>query len=265
MTIVLQISDTHIAAHGRLVSDKLDTASAFESLVKRIIQIRSEIGKVDAIIASGDISDDGTANSYEIFKNIIEKLDIPTFVIPGNHDSRSRLRDAFSVDGYLPKVGKLNWHVPLADFHLIGLDSLVEGMPGGEVDTSTLAFLSDKFEALDSAPVLLALHHPPFKSGIKFMDEIGLQGVRHFHNVLKSYNGEVRLICGHIHNLMVMNVAGHVALSAPAPTSSFSYNLQDNALKGFMRIEDGFLLHRWSNGFQSVRISTHKGEGPFPF
>ena len=265
MTIVLQISDTHIAAHGRLVSNQLDTVSAFESLVERISQIRSEIGEVDAIIVSGDLSDDGTVNSYKLFKKIIKTLDIPTFVIPGNHDSRSRLRDAFSVDGYLPKVGKLNWHVPLVDFHLVGLDTLMEGMPGGELDTSTLAFLSNKFKMLDGAPVLLALHHPPFKSGIQFMDEIGLQGVRHFHKVLKGYDGEVRIICGHIHNLMVMNVAGHIALSTPAPSSSFAYNLQDDALKGFMKIEDGCLLHRWSNGFQSVRISTYKGEGPFPF
>lgn len=265
MTTVLQISDTHIAAHGELVSGRLDTVAAFESLVERISQIRSEIGKVDAIIVSGDLSDDGTADSYKLFKNILGKLDIPTFVIPGNHDIRCGLRDAFSADGYLPKVGKLNWHVPLVDFHMIGLDTLVEGMAGGELDISTLAFLSDKLKMLDGAPILLALHHPPFKSGILFMDEIGLQGVQQLQKILKLYDGEVRVICGHIHTMMVVNIVGHIAVSTPSPCSSFAYNLQEDAPVGFMEVEDGCLLHRWSNGFQSIRIPTNQGKGPFPF
>ena len=68
MTIILQISDTHIAAHGRLIPNQLNPVSEFKSLVERISQIRSEIGTVDAIISSGDLSDDKTVNSYKLLK-----------------------------------------------------------------------------------------------------------------------------------------------------------------------------------------------------
>ena len=47
---------------------QLDAVSEFKSLVERISQIRSEIGTLDVIISSGDLSDDKTVNSYKLLK-----------------------------------------------------------------------------------------------------------------------------------------------------------------------------------------------------
>ena len=126
MTAILQISDTHIVPEGALVSGRLDTADALARLVVRINGIRDQIGPVDALLVSGDLSDDGSAESYARFKTLIAPLDLPTYVIPGNHDAR----DAHA-DTLLPKcclqTGPLNWTRKIGDIHLIGLDTLVEG------------------------------------------------------------------------------------------------------------------------------------------
>ncbi|MGB1235629.1 MAG: phosphodiesterase [Planktomarina sp.] len=263
MTSILQITDTHIVPKGALVSGRLDTADALSRLVARIGNIRDQIGPIDALLVSGDLSDDGSADSYARFKTLIASLDLPTYVIPGNHDSREPMRTALPED--LPKSGPLNWSRRIGEIHLIGLDTLVEGQKHGTLSMNSLAFLRDALLKVDGAPVLLALHHPPFVCCIDFMDDIGLTNRQALRDVLAEYGGPLRIVCGHIHNMIVSDVAGHIAISAPSPNSTFAYDRRPDAPVGFMTQEDGCLLHRWDAGFQSIRIGPIAGSGPFPF
>lgn len=263
MTTILQISDTHIVPKGALVSGRLDTSDALARLIDRINGIRDQIGPIDALLVSGDLSDDGSAESYVQFKRLISALNLPTYVIPGNHDTRGPMRAAFSDE--LPKSGPLNWAHRIGAIDLIGLDTLVEGQKQGALSSDSLSFLQEALSRLDGAPVLLALHHPPFLCGIKFMDDIGLTNAQALHSVLADYRGVIRIVCGHIHNMMVSDVTGHIAISAPSPNSTFAYDRRSDAQVGFMTQEDGCLLHRWDAGFQSIRIGPMAGSGPFPF
>lgn len=68
MTTILQISDTHIVAEGALVSGRLETAHLLAKLVARITSIRGQIGPIDAVFVSDDLSDDGSTESYDRFK-----------------------------------------------------------------------------------------------------------------------------------------------------------------------------------------------------
>ncbi|AZV78915.1 phosphodiesterase [Parasedimentitalea marina] len=263
MTTILQISDTHIMKEGALVSRRLDTFDALSRLVGHIGDIRDQVGPIDAVLLSGDVSDDGSNDSYVRAKALLAPLDLPTYVIPGNHDARDPMRAAFA--DHLPHNGRLNWAHKVGDVYLIGLDTLVEGQGGGTLTPETLAFLSNALSEADGAAVLLALHHPPFASGIDFMDTIGLSNAHDLSDTVTGYNGELRIVCGHIHNLMVANIAGHTAMSAPSPSSTFPYDLRSNAPVGFMTLEGGCLLHRWNSGFRSVRIGPVSGAGPYPF
>ena len=184
-------------------------------------------------------------------------------VIAGNHDARDPMRTAFA--DVLPNAGPLNWARLIGDIHLIGLDTLVEGQGGGMLAPESLLFLQDALSKVENAPVLLALHHPPFSCGIGFMDEIGLTNRHALRDVLAGYAGPLRIVCGHIHNLIVSDVAGHIAISAPSPASTIAFDRRPIAPVGFMTQEDGCLLHRWDAGFQSIRIGPIAGSGPFPF
>lgn len=263
MTTILQLSDTHIVPDGALVSGRLDTADALARLVDRITGIRDQIGSIDALLVSGDLSDDGSAESYARFKMLIAPLELPTYVITGNHDARDPMRAAFA--NVLPVNGPLNWTRKIGDIHLIGLDTLVEGQGAGTLPADSLDFLQNALSQAGDAPVLLALHHPPFPCGIGFMDKIGLTNRAALCNILNGFDGPLRIVCGHIHNMIVSDVAGHIAISAPSPASTFAYDLRVDAPVGYMTQEDGCLLHRWDAGFQSIRIGPVAGSGPFPF
>jgi 3',5'-cyclic AMP phosphodiesterase CpdA len=113
--------------------------------------------------------------------------------------------------------------------------------------------------------VFLALHHPPFTCGIDFMDSIGLTNRTALRDILAGYSNSLRIVCGHIQNMIAGDLAGHIAISAPSPYSTFAYDRRIGAPVGFMVQEDGFLLHRWDGGFQSIRIGPEAGSGPFAF
>ena len=266
MKHILQISDTHIAKNGDLVSECLDSVSALRRLVLRISEVQLEVGPIDAILVSGDISDDGSAESYEIFKSLLKSLNLPLFVVPGNHDKRFEFRNAFSKLGYLPDTEKLNWHKSLGFVDLIGLDTLIEGQGGGELDETTLNFLESKLKSLSGKPIIVILHHPPFKSGIKFMDSIGLMtGSRRLTAILSSFSGNLIVVCGHIHRNISTLMGGHSVISSPSVCSSFLYNIHNEAPVGFLKQEGGMLLHQISDGFKSIRIEANRGAGPFAF
>jgi 3',5'-cyclic AMP phosphodiesterase CpdA len=263
MTAILQLTDTHIVPEGALVSGRLDTSDALTRLVGRITSIRDQIGPVDAVVVSGDLSDDGSAQSYTRFKSLVAPLNLPIHVIPGNHDARAAMRDAFAEQ--LPKNGPLNWDRKIDDIHLIGLDTLVEGHGSGTLSQESLSFLETALRDANTAPVLLALHHPPFRCGIGFMDKIGLTNPQALRKIVTRYPGTLRMVCGHIHNMMVTDVAGHIAISGPSPCSTFAYDRRADAPVGYMTQQDGCLLHRWDDGFQTIRIGPVPGSGPFPF
>lgn len=265
MTNILQISDTHITTANRLVSERLATDDLLEHLVRRLSSARAQWGTLDAIVATGDISDDGSEESYARFKSIIAPLNLPVFVIPGNHDAREPLRQAFRKDGYLPDSGPLNWHQKIGDVHVIGLDTLVEGKGLGRLLPESLHFLETTLSNLEHQPVLVTLHHPPFKCGIAFMDAIGLENMADFEHIIHAAQADIRIACGHIHNMMVASVGGRVALTSPAPCSNFEFDIRKDAPVGFYDRDDGCLLHCWNHGFQSIRIGPTSGDGPYPF
>ena len=265
MTTLLQLSDTHIVAEGELVSGRLDTNAPLERLIQRLQEVREQVGTVDAVLVTGDLSEDGSPESYDEFKRLLAPLDFPLYVIPGNHDARAPLRAAFAADGYLSEDGKLNWHRQIGDLHVIGLDTLVEGQGVGVLDDATLGFLDRTLKTIGGAPTMVALHHPPFKTGIVFMDAIGLQSTAAFGDVLRQHQGEILVVCGHLHCMIVSNIGGFPAISAPSPCSSFAFDTRKSARIGFHEQGDGCLIHRWAGTFQTVRIGPVGCAGPFPF
>lgn len=265
MTTLLQISDTHILPDGEMVSGRLDASAQLARLIDRLQHVKAQVGGIDAVLVTGDLSEDGSPASYERFKQLLAPLELPLYVIPGNHDARAPLRSAFAEAGYLSDHGKLNWHQKIGDVHVIGLDTLNEGEGAGELDPPTLHFLQTTLASIGREPTLVALHHPPFSSGIAFMDEIGLKSTPALAEVLGQHEGEIRVICGHVHSMIVSSVGPCIAISAPSPCSNFAFDTRSDAPVGFFDQGDGCLLHRWANGFQTIRIGPESGAGPFPF
>lgn len=265
MSRILQITDPHLAVPPRLVSNKLNTFKLLEEAIDRILTDWDQIGPVDALIVTGDISDKGDFESYQAFRTQIERLPVPYYLIPGNHDLRDPMRRCFSDIACMADSEKINWIQDLDDLRIVGLDTVIPQSSAGALDEVTLDFLASALSETPEKPTLIAMHHPPFTSGIRFMDDIGLKGIEQLDKVLKSAKNDVRIICGHLHGTVIGSVGNRVAIACAATCSSFDPDYRDGAPVGFTTRPGGYMIHDWTNGFRSTSVPLTSGTGPHPF
>lgn len=75
---ILHLSDTHISSYSRFISEK------FLKAVKQINRL-----KVDYLIHTGDVTEEGTKEDYELVKKLLSKIEKDVIYIIGNHDARN--------------------------------------------------------------------------------------------------------------------------------------------------------------------------------
>ena len=265
MTRIIQISDPHIVPNGQLAYGEVDTAVALASCVETIDRLLSEIGSVDLVIVTGDITDFGTKEEYQRFREIMGHLSLPYRVIPGNHDNIENMRACFSDQPWMSSEGPINWTFKFNDMILIALDSSIADCAHGNLSENTLSFLSDTLELQNGLPALVAIHHPPVMIGIEKMDTQNLRESAKLHSILSSYSGEKRLICGHVHRNIVASFGSFICQIAPGVSHAVSMDLRPGAPNCFTKEPGGFLLHEVRSGFVTHHIPTGKFAGPFLF
>ena len=223
-------------APPRFVSGWLDTARLLESAVDRILADLPGLAPVDVALVTGNVSDDGSPESYAIARRQLDRLGLPLLVLPGNHDRRDPLRRAFADTVAMPETGPIDWAVEIGDLRIIGLDTLVEGRSGGTLADGTLARLSTALRGAAGRPVLVAMHHPPVLTGIGFMDRIGLDRRSEILSAMSAADGPARIVAGHVHVPLTGALGATVVCTAPSVCSGFPLDLE---ARGPARVHDG--------------------------
>jgi 3',5'-cyclic AMP phosphodiesterase CpdA len=184
--VVAQLSDIHVMAAGELLDGMVDTNANARAAVA-IVNALSPT----AVIVTGDVTEHGRPAEYEQARGILDGLAAPYYVIPGNHDRREAFEPAFDLasTSYTADVGALR---------LIALDSLVEGEDYGRLGAAQLAWLAARLAESDR-PTIVMVHHPPFDTGVWWMDTARLADGEALAVVLAGHPNIVRLICGHVH------------------------------------------------------------------
>ncbi len=262
--LLVQMSDLHVLAPGRQLSGIVDTGRL---LAEAVAAVRALDPQPDAILLSGDLVDTGQAEEYQHLRQLLAPLNLPVYVIPGNHDAIANLRDAFADHPYLPAHGRLNWVVEDFPVRLIGLDSSVAGHSDGCLGDETLRWLDDTLAAAPDRPTLVALHHPPFPTGIRHMDRIGLQDANALRAVISRHPQVERLLSGHVHRAVQTRFAGTLASACPSTAHQIEFNLNDQHRGGFIMEPPAFQVHAWTAaaGLVSHLVPVGHFSGPHRF
>jgi len=109
---------------------------------------------IDAVLISGDLADHGRAAEYEQFFAELPRS-TPSLLTPGNHDLAEPLLARLSTAGRSPSLDNL---LDLADVRLIGLDSHIDHVDGGELAKETIADADHQISTAEGR-VILAMHH----------------------------------------------------------------------------------------------------------
>ncbi|HEY3597343.1 MAG TPA: phosphodiesterase, partial [Paraburkholderia sp.] len=196
--LLAQISDLHIKQPGALAYRRVDTAAYFARCVGALNALQP---RPDAVIVTGDLVDQGDPEQYAHLKSLLAPLSIPYYLLVGNHDDRAALRATFPERQELFDGGEfVQYAVDIGPLRVLALDSLVPGASGGQLCDVRLAWLAAQLDAAQDRPVIVALHHPPFVSGIGHMDRVRLEplAARRLEALIARYPNVERVICGHI-------------------------------------------------------------------
>lgn len=188
--LLVQLTDSHLFGNpgGKLLG--MDTADSLQRVVDLVL---SEQKQVDLILATGDLSQDGSLASYERFRTLSERIQAPVRWCPGNHDELDAMCEASRDTDLMRPV------LDIGAWRVIMLDTLVPGSVYGMLRAEQLALLD---RALSEAPDrhhLICLHHHPVAIGSQWMDKIGLRNRDELFAVVDRHPGVKALLWGHIH------------------------------------------------------------------
>ncbi|XAH24908.1 phosphodiesterase [Xylophilus sp. GW821-FHT01B05] len=264
-TFLVQLTDLHIREPGRLAYRRVDTAAYLRQTVAAVRRLAQ---RPHAVVITGDLTDFGRPAEYAYLRELLAPLDMPIYLMPGNHDDRAELRRAFPEHAYLGSGPFVQYAVDIAGLRLIALDSVTPGHGYGSLCAERLQWLSDALEASAGRPVVVALHHPPFDTLIGHMDEQGLlQGARELEALIARHPQVERVIAGHLHRAIEVRFGATIACTSPAPAHSVFLDMAADAPSQWVMEPASFriLALAPSGKLISHLVSSTEVEGPYPF
>jgi Icc protein len=208
---VVQFSDCHLLAdiHGKHLG-----ANVYEHLARVLNDIK-QLPIIDAIIFTGDLSQDHSLASYQHFKVLVEHTNLPVAVsiVAGNHDDITLIKqqlntDAFSFETTL-QIG--SWQVNL-------VDSTTDS-PDGFINISQL---EKQLSATTADYQLLVHHHHSLDVGY-FIDRHGLINQQQYWQCCHQFPNLKAVLCGHVHQAIDLRSEQGIAMySCPATSVQFA-------------------------------------------
>lgn len=220
----VQISDTHIVEEGRLVYRAVDANNGLRKAVKRINDMSPS---PDFVVCTGDLTNRAREEQYKVFAEIVSGLTVPLFAVPGNHDTPTLMSTFLSDSWEDPKGGGKGYVRDQDGVRLVFLNSILAGEPHGCFDAERRDWLQAKLEEA-SGHVLVFLHHPPFETGIWWMDAMGLIGASDFEELVRSYPNIRGVFAGHIHRPIVRNLGSVPCWVAPSTSHQVALDIRDD-------------------------------------
>jgi len=265
--LLAQISDLHIKQPGALAYRRVDTAACLARTIERLNALAP---RPDAVLITGDLVDRGDAEEYRHLKTLHAKLEIPYWLLIGNHDGREALREVFPERAELSAGGDfVQYVVDLGPLRVIALDSMQPGQSAGTLCETRLDWLAQQLDAARGKPVIVALHHPPFDCGIGHMDAIRLDdtAARALEALIARHPNVERVLCGHVHRPMFVRFGGTIASAVPAPAHQVTLDLAPDAPSTFTLEPPAFALHRYdaASGVVTHHAYVDASDGPYPF
>jgi Icc protein len=151
------------------------------------------------------------------------------------------------------------------------LDTVREGADDPEFCDARATWLTAALADRD-APALIVMHHPPFASGVTWMDPAQADWSEPIGRAIEAAPQVIGIVCGHVHRSIHRTWCGVPASTAPATAHQVALNLTTGAPPELSLEASGFQLHRWDGhdlvtytasveGF-SKRFSSPLASGP---
>jgi len=219
---LVQITDCHIQAGAADRLKGMNTRASLDAICQSILADKDNL---DLLLATGDLSQDGSAASYAYLAQQLFKLRLPVFWLPGNHDDPGVMREQLD-SGQLSAAKQ----VLISNWLIVLLDSTIKGESAGKVSREQIDFLQTSLRAHPQHHALVCLHHQAMPAGSAWIDQLGLQQSHELHSVIKSQPNVRAVLWGHVHQQAHHYRDGIEWLSSPSTCVQFKPGSDEFAL-----------------------------------
>jgi len=250
--IIAQFSDLHITVTGRRNADGIDTAAG---LSRCILHLNALDIAPDLLVISGDLADEGLLPEYQRLRTMLAEVRIPWCLIPGNHDRRAPMRQAFAGHEGLGATGRMHYHRDIRGLRVILLDSVIEGRESGDLDAAQLQWLKDLLHDDPEQQAVIFLHHPPAATGFSRMDRVSVaaDSVSLFGELVAGNSRLRGIFCGHVHRSVQVTWQGVPVSVCPSTAFQARLRLGRGRFEAAPDEPPAYQLHYWDGR----NLATH--------
>jgi Icc protein len=194
--LLVQISDLHLTASGSLPPGVRPRDNLLSGL-----RLLDDAGlRPDVFLLTGDLADAGDGACYDdlaaILADAARGIGASVVYLPGNHDDREMFRRHLLGGVGDGPLNQTHWRGGL---RIIALDSTIPGEDHGALDDRTLDYLRSELAVPAPDGTVVALHHPPIPSPIRFISGLALRDPARLRDAIAG--SDVRIVlCGHNHH-----------------------------------------------------------------
>ncbi len=216
--VIAQISDSHLFAD-------INSLHCGKNVYQHLVAVLAEISQNQAInylIFTGDLTQDHSEKSYQLFVQAIEQsqISIPVLFLSGNHDEPQLLNQYLSPPPFTADklIVDKHWQIIL----IASKSQLIDG-PSGRVDEDEFTRLNYIID--DKKSQLIFMHHHPVNVGY-FIDKHGLKDADVFWQQINNHASIKGIACGHIHRALTINPSesSHEVTLYTCPATSIQFD-----------------------------------------
>ncbi len=239
--VVIQITDSHLFADPAARLLGLDTHASLAAVIDKVLDGHPSM---DVVLATGDITQDGSEAAYQRFLTAASRLPAECYWIPGNHD------DA----GLMERIGRTagvwaDW-VDAGQWRIVMLDSSVPGSVAGHLGDVEFERLEAALAGAEGRHVMVCLHHHPVAIGSDWMEPLGLRDAKRLMSRLDGAPQIKVVLWGHIHQQLDERRGTLRLLATPSTCVQFAEHSSDFATD---TLAPGY---RWLKLFADGRLET---------
>lgn len=228
---VVQITDPHL---GKIPGDTLLGVDTDQSLR----DVLGQLPKSEMVVASGDLSNDGSPESYRRFADTLAEHQINNWsCLPGNHDDLDVMKRVLG-----PAV--INPVQVMGSWLLLHLNSRVPGFEHGDLSDNELTFLDKTLARHSGMNAMVFLHHQPVPVGSAWLDQYVVRSSDRFFETLDKHNNVRAVAWGHVHQDFQAVRNGVKLFGSPSTCAQFKPNNDEFAVDTAMPGYRLFELHK---------------------
>ena len=245
-----QISDTHFMNKSEKIYNQIETFTQFVKVIEYCKELNPN---PDFYIMSGDLIHD-RPEYYQNYIKLCKQLNKPFYLMMGNHDIRSNLKEFVLNKDLIDKNGFINFAINNPSLKIICLDTVKEKNIEGELTKESLNWLEKELITDSKKPTLIFMHHPPISIGSALFDHIKCTNGDDFLSLIQKFPNVLKVIFGHVHCIYQQKIKKLDLLSCPS--SSFQFPIEAKTTKNLLLDNKSYIqLFSWKSD-KSLKYET---------